>query len=238
MREEDSLLMKVKVIEDDPILARGLQLNFELEGYQVQVCSSLQSALKLYERQKFDFVILDLGLPDGTGFTYLENVRKTDTQTPIIILTAQTDEDSVIRGLQSGANDYMKKPYSFKELLVRMKVVTRKPAVESKKLTYENLVLNIDARSSKYNDQPFELNRREFDILAHFVQRAEMIVSRDSILSLINRDGEIFDRTIDSHISHLRKKLRSHGILNFKISSVYGLGYRLEMQNSERSDEK
>lgn len=230
--------MKVKVIEDDPILARGLQLNFELEGYQVQVCSSLQAALKLYEQQKFDFVILDLGLPDGTGFTYLEHVRKTDAQTPIIILTAQTDEDSVIRGLQSGANDYMKKPYSFKELLVRMKVVTRKPAVESKKLTYENLVLNMDARSTKYNDQPFELNRREFDILAHFVQRAEMIVSRDSILSLINRDGEIFDRTIDSHISHLRKKLRANGILNFKISSVYGLGYRLEMQSSERSDEK
>lgn len=230
--------MKVKVIEDDPILARGLQINLELEGFQVQICHSLQAAIKLYEKQKFDFVILDLGLPDGTGFSYLDYVRKTDSHTPIIILTAQADEDSVVHGLQSGANDYMKKPYSFKELLARMKVVTRKPSIEVKKMTFEKLVLNVDSRICRYAELPIELNRREFDILQHFVQRAEMIVTRDSILSLINRDGEIFDRTIDSHISHLRKKLRSVGIVNFKISSVYGLGYRLEMQGNEKISEK
>ena len=230
--------MKINIIEDDPVLARSLQLNLELENHQVQVAPTLQTALQLYSTQKFDFVILDLGLPDGSGFDYLERIRKNDALTPVIVLTAQTDEDSVIRGLQMGANDYMKKPYSFKELMVRMQVVMRKPALEARKLTYEDLVLNMDTRTSKYKEQSIDLNRREFDILAHLVQRAEMIVSRDSILSLINRDGEIFDRTIDSHVSHLRKKLRSAGISTFKISSVYGLGYRLEMQNGEKSDEK
>lgn len=225
--------MNIHLIEDDPMLAKTLQLNLELEGHRIFLSENIKKAFDTQDRNKIDFVILDLGLPDGSGFDLLKKLRTSKNEVPVIILTAQTDEDSVVQGLQLGANDYMKKPYSFKELRARMLVTMKKPIAEPKKLQFEDLSLNLDTRICYYKQKAIELNRREFDILSHFVQRAEMIVTRESLLEFIDKDSEIFDRTIDSHISHLRKKLRSSDVLEIKISSVYGLGYRLE-----KNDEK
>lgn len=225
--------MLIHIVEDDPILARGLQVNLELEGHKILLSANIKQALDTQKDNKTDFIILDLNLPDGSGFDFLEKSRVAGVHTPIIILTAQTDEDSVVKGLQLGANDYMKKPYSFKELKARIQVVTRKPATVQNVISFEDLVLNLDTRFAKYRENNIELNRREFDILSHFVQRAEMIVTRESLINIIDKESEIFDRTIDSHVSHLRKKLKTSGVLGVKVSSVYGLGYRLEKQNEK-----
>ena len=225
--------MLIHVVEDDPILSRGLQVNLEIEAHRMMISHNIKNALEAHRNEKPDFVILDLGLPHGSGFDFLRVIRESGDLTPVIILTAQTDEDSVVKGLQMGANDYMKKPYSFKELRARMEVIMRKPVTTSKLLSFENLSLNPESRMVKYGEIGVDLNRREFDILAVFVQRAEMIVTRDSLISSLDKESEIFDRTIDSHISHLRKKLRSSGINGIKISSVYGLGYRLERANEK-----
>ena len=222
--------MKVLLIEDDPGIAKGLAINLELEGFSFLHADTLNKGLTFFSHGNFNLVILDLGLPDGSGFTFLESIRNQKNDTPVIILTAQTDEDSVVKGLEIGANDYMKKPFSNRELIARMKAVLRKPnsSIEEKKIQFESLTILIDQRRVWAGDNPIELNRREFDILIYFIERIDKIVTRESLLNLFDKEGEIFDRTIDSHISHLRSKLKKINGITFKISSVYGVGYRLE----------
>jgi len=220
--------MRVHIIEDDPALARNLQINFDLEGYTVFLSENLKSALNLQKIEQIDFVILDLGLPDGSGFDFLKNEKNRHPAMPIIILSAQSDEDSVVKGLQLGANDFIKKPYSFKELHARMKVVLKKPIIDEKQYSFANITVFLDRRVIKSQQSSLDLNRSEFDIFAHLIRHAESIVTRDSLLLALNKESEIFDRTIDSHISHIRKSLKKFEIHSIKISSVYGLGYRLE----------
>lgn len=223
---KDLNMTKILLIEDDPIIARGLEVNLQLEGYEISWKANLNQARTSSSNP--DLIILDLGLPDGVGFEYLKELRSSGQSTPVIILSARSDEDSVVEGLQLGANDYLKKPFGHRELLARIQAVLRKPIINSRQLKFAEITLHLEKRTSTNKDQNFELNRREFDILAYMMERPEIIITRESLLQFLDKDGEIFDRTIDSHISHLRGKLKKAGVSSLKISSVYGLGYRLE----------
>lgn len=220
--------MFIQIVEDDPILARALQVNLELESHKVVINSNLESANKQLLSSAIDFVILDLGLPDGSGFNYLEKVKKDYSNLPVIILSAQSDEDSVVKGLTLGANDFVKKPYSYKELAARMQVILKKPLAKTTQVEFAGVKVFEEDRLVKYKETTIDFNRREFDIFFYLIKNAERIVSRDSLLQFLDKESEIFDRTIDSHISHLRKNLKKHEVNSLKISSVYGLGYRLE----------
>ncbi|AZZ36173.1 DNA-binding response regulator [Bdellovibrio sp. qaytius] len=220
--------MFIQIVEDDPILARALQVNLELESHKVVINPNLDSANKQLGLSAIDFVILDLGLPDGSGFNYLQKIKSEFPNVPVIILSAQSDEDSVVKGLTLGANDFVKKPYSYKELAARMLVTMKKPAAKSNEVEFAGVKVNEEDRVVKFNNTLVDFNRREFDIFFYLIKNAERIVSRDSLLQFLDKESEIFDRTIDSHISHLRKNLKKHGVDTLKVSSVYGLGYRLE----------
>jgi DNA-binding response OmpR family regulator len=226
--EDRNVVMNILLVEDDPALARGLQLTLEAEGYSIIWAESLRSAFDKNEKEKLGLVILDLGLTDGSGFEFLNKVREAGSRLPIIILTAQSDEDSLVEGLQRGANDYMKKPFSNRELLARIKAVLREPQMRESQTRYGDLLLLHDQRLVKFKDITVEMNRREFDVLFLLVQKVDTIVTREAMMEYIDKEGEIFDRTIDSHVSHLRSRLKAAGVNNIKISSVYGLGYRLE----------
>lgn len=222
--------MLIHLIEDDPILARSLQINLELESHQVILSYTFQSAIEKQLAQKPEFIILDLGLPDASGFEYLKQLRSAQIQTPVIILSAQSDEDSIVKGLTLGAQDFVKKPYSFKELYARVlvnRIKTEKTAACSG-LSYGSLKVDINRRVAIYKDQEIDLNRREFDILAYFLKNAELIVTRENLIQSLDKESEIFDRTIDSHISHIRKCFKTAQVDDIKITSVYGLGYRIE----------
>jgi len=226
--------MNIQLVEDDPILARALQINLDLDGHKVFIHHSITEAKKYFKQHSCDVIILDLGLPDGSGFEYLNFVQSENKNIPVLILSAQTDEDSVVKGLLSGAKDFVKKPYSYKELMARLSLIVKKNAISNEaEFEYKNLKLNSQSRMAIYKQNELDLNRREFDILLYFIQNAERIVTRDALLHHLNKDLEIYDRTIDSHISHIRKSLKKYEIYNVKITSVYGLGYRLE-----ESDEK
>lgn len=229
--------MNIHIVEDDPVLSRTLQINLELEGYKVFISTHVNEALILQKQQQVQFVILDLGLPDRSGFEFLTALRNDHNSVPVIILSAQSDEDSVVKGLQLGANDFVKKPYSFKELHARMKVnaKTHTQSIETKKSGHFFADVSVDneKRVVHHPGGMLELNRREFDIFSHLVQRAEMIISRESLIQILDKENEIFDRTIDSHVSHIRKSLKNAGITSIKISSVYGLGYRLEKNDQK-----
>lgn len=220
--------MKVLLVEDDPVLARGLEVNLKLESYQVSWAADLKSAEQLESKENFGLMLLDLNLPDGHGFQLLKKIRDKGSRLPIIILTAQTHEDSVVEGLQLGANDYVKKPFGNRELIARIKAILREPLMRETQLRFGDLLLLPGQRVVRHQDKIIELNRREFDILLLLTQRAEAIVSRESLLQNLDKEGEIFDRTIDSHISHIRNSFKKANLTSIKISSVYGVGYRLE----------
>jgi len=219
---------RILLVEDDPVLGKGLKLNLELEGFAVDWLEDLRSATAAYGDGKFDLTIMDLGLPDGSGLELCRSIRARNSQAPILILTAKTDEDSVVEGLNAGANDYVKKPFSQKELLARIQSLLRQKRTNDQTAQYGKLTMNLDQRKVRYGDREIAVNRREFDILLHFVRNAEAVVTRESLLSKLDKDGEIFDRTIDSHVSHVRSRLRKAGASDIQINSVYGVGYRLE----------
>lgn len=217
------------LVEDDPVLGKGLKVALEIAEYQVSWVESVHEAERALDQQKFDLVLLDLNLPDGSGLRIAKTCQKDRPELPVIILTASGDEDSVVAGLEAGAVDYVRKPYGNKELLARVKVALRgRVDAADKVLQYGELTLVPDKRRVLIRDNPVELNRREYDILAHFIAQPEAVVTRESLLRVLKKEGEIFDRTIDSHISHLRGRLKSGGAQEIQISSVYGVGYRLE----------
>ncbi len=220
--------VKILIVEDDPSLARAIQINLEAEDYKTSWATNLKDALRMNKAEKYDLVILDLGLGSENGMDFLVDERERGSRLPILILTAKTDEDTVVEGLQRGANDYMKKPFGNRELIARIKAILREPQIREEQIRYGEIVLIVDQRVVRLGEKQIALNRKEFEILHYLVQRAETIVSREQLLEKINRDGEIFDRTVDSHISHIRSKLKSSGAQTLKIASVYGLGYRLE----------
>lgn len=220
-------MKKLLLIEDDPILGEGLEIFLRLEKYDVTRATSLKSSFEIFHSSKFDIVILDLGLPDGHGleFCKYQNVRSSNI--PIIILTAQDNENSVVEGLEAGASDYVKKPFGHKELSARIKVLLRNSPREDEVISIGNLSINKDLRKIFHEDKEVKLNRKEYEVLRLFIENADRVLSREHIIKKINADIDVNDRTIDSHISHIRSKLKKLHINEVKITSEYGVGYRL-----------
>jgi two-component system OmpR family response regulator len=221
-------MIELLLVEDDPVLGRALQISLEMEGYHVTWTRDLKSAQLVTEKTKLDLVILDLGLPDGSGISLLKKVRESGSVIPVIILTAKTDEDSVVEGLQTGANDYIRKPFSKKELSARIKTALRELQTRDRQIRFGELVLFPDQRRILFNENEVELKRREYDILCYLIQHAEAVVSREDLIKSFDKDSEIYDRTVDSHVSHVRARLKKAGVMSVQINSIYGLGYRLE----------
>jgi len=221
-------MSKILLVEDDPVLGTGLKINLELEGYDVQWARDLRSAHGLNSDQRFDLAVLDLGLPDGSGLSFCQGIRNAGSRMPIIILTAQTDEDSVVSGLSAGANDYVRKPFGNREILARIKTALREPLTRDQQIRFGDILVLRDQRKVMFGSNEVELNRREFEIFLILIESGDSVVTRERLLSSLDRDGEILDRTLDSHLSHIRSKLRKAGILSLQITSVYGVGYRLE----------
>ena len=222
------VMTEILLVEDDPALGRGLSVNLEHEGFKVHWVQDLRSAFKANEEKKLDLVILDLGLPDGSGLTLLREMRKAGSRLPVLVLTAKTDEDSVVEGLQSGANDYVRKPFSDRELMARVRIALREPQTRSEQLRYCGLIILFDRRQVLYEGREIPFTPKEFDAFTFLVQHAEAVVSREMLLQAIDKDNSLFDRTVDSHVSHIRTRLRLAGVDTIHIGSIYGIGYRLE----------
>jgi DNA-binding response OmpR family regulator len=216
------------LVEDDPILGRGLSVSLELEGFKILWLKDFKSALEAIENEQYEIVILDVNLPDGSGLELCSKIRIKNTKVPIIFLTAKTDEDSVVAGFTVGANDYVKKPFGNRELLARIKALLREPPRRDIRLNFGDLSILPEKRQVFVKEIEIEFNRREFDILNIFMRSSEAVVTREALLNALDKEGEIFDRTIDSHVSHIRAKLKKANVETVQITSVYGVGYRLE----------
>jgi two-component system OmpR family response regulator len=220
---------RILLVEDDPILGEGLSLSLKLEGYELEWMKTVATGLSSFDSFAPDLAVLDINLPDGSGLELCRSIRAQNSETAIIFLTAKTDEETVVKGLEEGANDFVKKPFSHKELMARIKSHLRRRTSPIKNLSIGSLVVNAERREVLHDGQDLGLNRRQFDILVYFLKHQDQIITRDQLLSHLDQENAIFDRTIDSHLSQLRKLLKSAHVDDVHIVSVYGVGYRLEI---------
>ena len=218
---------RILLVEDDPLISKSLSLSLPFAGFSVAVCESFQSGLAAAQQQVFDLILLDINLPDGDGFSLCRAIRARDAAVPILMLTAKADEQSAVTGIECGADDYIRKPYGIHELTARMRRLLDKR--EHRPCTFGSLRVDTQKYMAWCCDCELNLGKREFLILSLLIQNNGAIITRDQILAATDQNAEIYDRTIDSHLSHLRKKLKQAGATE-KITPVYGVGYRLESE--------
>ncbi|MBY0413652.1 MAG: response regulator transcription factor [Bdellovibrionales bacterium] len=217
------------LVEDDPILGKSIKNTLELESYEVKWSQSVEGTKPLLESNEFQCMLLDIGLPDGNGISLCKELRNEFQKVPIIFLTAQTDEDSLLKAFEAGGTDFLRKPFSQKELLARIKAHTRNLNGTKSNASYRDLRIDLEKREAYFNDKKIELNNTEIQILYFLSSNAEKIITRDRLMEFLGKGNEIFDRTIDSHISHIRRQLKHNFVEAVQIKSVYGVGYKLEV---------
>jgi two-component system, OmpR family, response regulator len=219
---------RVLVVDDDERLYELLATYLEQNDVSPAHASNGRRALDRLEREAYDAVLLDVMMPELDGLVVLKRLRERWPGLPVIMLTAKGDETDRVVGLELGADDYLAKPFSPRELLARLRAVLRRanPDLERQRLAVGDVVLEIETRSVRLNGELLDLTGLEFDLLAALLRRAGQVVPRASLLAQAGRtDVTVNDRTVDVHISHLRKKLGDDPPR--LIRTVRGVGYVL-----------
>src|SRR5947207_4342180 len=225
MLASDEATGRVLVVEDDEAIADVLRRTLRQEGHEVRSAGDGVEALALAEEFVPDVVILDLGLPKLDGAEVLRRLRR-ESDVPILILTARAELDDRVEGLDSGADDYLVKPFERKELLARMRaLMRRRPPRGTASLAVGNLRLNPDTRDVHRGDRQIELTNREFELLEYLMRNERLVISRERLLEEVwGYDPMAMTKTIDVFISNLRRKLESGGesrLLNTKRGAGY-----------------
>ena len=215
----------VLIIEDDARIANWLKVYFERAGYSAQVTSNGESGLALARTLTPDLIVLDLMLPRLDGVQVCRILRR-ESDVPIIMLTAREAHADRVIGLESGADDYIVKPFDPGEVIARAEAVLRRVKGRVQQvLTRDNITLNETTRSVTINGEPVVLSQKQISLLATFMRHPNQVLSRDQLIALTYSDEfSGFDRAIDSQIARLRKQIGRHG--SQPIQTVYGAGYK------------
>jgi len=227
-------MTKILIIEDEPDIRETLAYNFTNEGFKVKSESSGKGALTLSKSFEPDIIILDLMLPDMSGIDVFKKIKNSDEYPApsIIMLSAKGEEVDRIIGFEVGADDYVTKPFSIRELILRVKVIIKKQAngfETDNKISLGPLNLNLSAHEVSINGDEILLTALEFKLLKHLAQRRGRVQTRDQLLGDVwGYSSEITTRTVDTHIKRLREKLGSE--IDF-IQTIRGVGYRLNIPN-------
>ena len=217
---------KVLLIEDDNNLGKSINDFLAGEQFDVNWVTSLSGAKKM-DLEKYNLVILDWMLPDGQGVDFLKDIRNDGNKTPVIMLTAKTDLIDKVVGLETGANDYMTKPFEPRELLARIRVQLRQSdtqkVADKGQVSINNLTLNFDTREVTWNGALVDMTKMEFDFLRLLAENPNRALSRDEILNKVwGYESYPSTRTVDTHVLQLRQKLSDE-----LIETVRGIGYKL-----------
>ena len=213
----------VVVIDDEPSILEVSQRYFEHAGFTVYTAVNGSSGLALVRAIQPDLVVLDVMLPELNGFQVLEMIRA-ESNTPVLMLTARGEETDRLRGLESGADDYLVKPFSPRELVARAKAILRRGAPVGERLHYGSLELELTNRIVSLEGQELNLTQIEFDLLALLARSPGRLWAREELLERIwGADFAGVDRVVDVHLSSLRRKLGGAGVM---IQTVRGIGYR------------
>ena len=224
---------RILVVDDENDLCEILKFNLEMEGYKVDTANSAEEALKL-DLTQYNLLLLDVMMGEISGFK-MARMLKADKDTmniPIIFITAKDTENDTITGFNLGADDYISKPFSLREVIMRVKAVLRRTAnlqrKESDELQYKGLTINISQKKVSIDGEEIPLTKKEFEILLLLLQNAGRVFSREDILSKVwNDEVYVLDRTIDVNITRLRKKIGEYGK---NIVTRLGYGYCFECE--------
>lgn len=214
---------RILILEDDAFLRDGLSEMLQREGYSPNTASTCCQAREMINESRYDLIIFDVMLPDGNGFDLCAEIRKTNTVTPILFLTACDDEIQIVRGLDAGADDYVTKPFKLLELLSRVRALLRRNSGAT--VVSRNITIDITHMTVKKNGENIFVTPTEFQILSMLVRNSGVIVTRSVLLQNIWDDNNNFidDNTLSVHISRLREKIGAKHIV-----TIRGVGYRWE----------
>ncbi|MGA3098968.1 MAG: response regulator transcription factor [Bryobacteraceae bacterium] len=223
-------MKRIFVVEDEPGIAFGLKVDFEAEGYEVETEADGQAALERARREIFDLILLDVMLPRKDGFEICRELRRDGLKMPIVLLTARAQEAEKVMGLESGADDYITKPFSPRELRARVKAALRRTQDSGAPLfRFGDAEVDLDRCELRRDGVPVELTALEFKLLAVFAANRGKTLSRDRLLDLVwGRCAAVTLRVVDNHIVELRKKVEPEPSNPRFLRSIRGLGYRFD----------
>ena len=227
---------KIFLVEDDQSMGFLLKDSLEMAGYKVDLCINGGAALPIFNQRDFDLCVLDIMLPEKDGFTIAEAIRSLDQMIPIVFLTAKDQKEDRIRGFKIGADDYITKPFSIEELLLRIEAILKRtrgsqrndarPAIQQ----LGDLQVDIKNQKVRKAEEVIELTYREAKLLEFFCRHKEELLSRKMIARAVWGDEDVFvGRSLDVFVSRLRKILKIDPAI--KINTVHGVGYRLEVNS-------
>lgn len=221
--------MRVLVVEDEKDLNSIICSKLVKEGYNVDACYDGQAALDYMEAENYDGAIMDIMIPNKDGITVLREMRNAGIQVPVLFLTAKTETQDIVRGLDAGASDYMTKPFEFSELMARLRVMLRtQNPVNENVITCGSLVVDMNNRQSIRDGKVIDLTVREYAILEYLARNRNVVVTREQIrVNIWNIDDDVNSNVIDVYIRYLRRKIDD----NYEeklIHTIRGVGYKLE----------
>lgn len=222
--------MKILVVDDEKLLVKGIKFNLENEGYSVDACYDGETAVQMAASGEYSLIILDLMMPGLDGLEACQKIRAFST-VPIIMLTARSEDADKLLGFESGADDYITKPFNILELKARIRALLRRasmPAAGPSAAVIERRGLEIDTdkRAARKNGRPVDLTAREFDLIELFIKNPGRVYSRDNLLNLVwGYDYQGDERTVDVHIRRLREKIEDNPATPRLIITKWGVGY-------------
>ena len=226
--------MRLLVVEDEPKVAKSLREGLESEGYEVVVEGTGDAGFRRGRAERFDLILLDLGLPGMGGLEILTALREEGVETPMLVLTARDGVGDRVNGLNSGADDYLVKPFAFSELLARIRAVSRRGRMTApRRLVVGDLEIDLTTRQVRRGERQVELTAKEFELLEHLAGAGPQIVSRDTLAREVWSEtsaSTTLDNVVDVHISRLRRKIDLDGGPRL-LHTVRGVGFVLREEH-------
>ena len=222
-------MARILIVDDEPAMVRGLDDNLRFEGYQTLAASNGQDGLALALREGPDLVLLDVAMPGMSGWDVLRKLRDQGIDVPVMMLTARGEEADRVLGLELGADDYITKPFSLRELLARVRAVLRRPGPRQRRdlCQFGDVRLHLRARQAFRAGAEVRLTRKEFDLLRYLVEHPGEIVTRERLLEEVwGYEHYPTTRTVDTHVLRLRQKFERDPERPVHILTVHGQGYR------------
>ena len=223
-------MKKILIIEDDPAILSGLEETLKEEHFDVSTVMSGQMGYEKAKEGKYDLIILDLLLPEKNGIDICKDLRKDGVSTPILMLTAKKEEIDKVIGLEIGADDYVTKPFSIRELVARVKALLRRPQEirpEVEEYSFDNIYLNFKKQEAKKGAELIELSVMEYKVMKYFIQREGEVIERNKLLDEVwGYENYPSTRTVDNFILNLRKKIEDDHSSPKHLLTIHGAGYK------------
>ena len=219
----------ILIVEDEEDILELMEFNLSREGFETMGFLNTKSILQVLEEESVDLILMDRNLPGAEGSEYVASLRKKGINTPVIFISAKDKDSDIEQGFERGGDDYLTKPFSMKELILRVKAILRRTQKSSSQesLSYRDILLNLASRTVKISNQTVELTKLEFDLLYALISNQNVVLDRDTLLDEVWGGDEVYqDRTVNVAINRLKEKIDPDKSKDY-IKTVRGVGYTL-----------